>query len=237
MMKLTARLFKGCTLWVAAVALTTTLQAQTQDLQALVRSMTGSATYSVEGRSGIPIKPGSRLPVGSVIQTGSGSSVELFLGRGTGIVKLKENTTLGIIKLSTTDTGAELLTDTQLSLPAGDLLGSVNKLPAGSHYEIKTPDGLAGVRGTRYRIQVPGGISVLDGTLVFVNKDGKPTVVKGPGFFDPRGTEPTSRPLTPDELPPLQREFNFGTPGDLALRPTPTPPPQEQFLSPVSARR
>jgi hypothetical protein len=96
---------------------------------------------------------GFRLEASS--QTGSGTTVDLFLGRGTGVVRVKENTTLGLSKLTATDSGDEQLTETELTVPRGEILGSVNKLPSGSHYEIKTPDGLAGVRGTRYRISVP----------------------------------------------------------------------------------
>lgn len=231
MMKLTARLLKGSALWVAAVALTTSIQAQTRELQAVVRTVTGSATYSLGGKSGLPVRAGSRLPAGSIIQTGSGTTVDLFLGRGTGVIRVKENTTLGLSKLTATDSGDEQLTETELTVPRGEILGSVNKLPSGSHYEIKTPDGLAGVRGTRYRISVPGGISVLDGTLVFV-KDGKANVVKGPGFFDPASGSPV-RELTPIELPLLQREFDGLGGGPREVAQIPTPAPQEQFLSPV----
>lgn len=231
MMKLTARLLKGSTLWVAAVALTTTVHAQTRELQAMVRSVTGSATYSLGGKSGLPVRPGSRIPAGSIIQTGAGGSVDLFLGRGTGVVRVKENTTMGLSKLTATEAGDETLTETELSLPRGEILGSVNKLPSGSHYEIKTPDGLAGVRGTRFRLSVPGGISVLDGTLVFV-KDGKANVVKGPGFFDPASGNPV-RELTPIELPPLRREFDGLGGGPREVAQIPTPAPQEEFVSPV----
>ena len=234
MMKLTARLLKGCTLWMAAVALTTTVHAQTRELQAMVRSVSGGATYSLGSKSGLPLRSGSRLPAGSIVRTGVGGNVELFLGRGAGVVQVKENTTLGLSKLTATDSGDEVLTETELSLPAGEILGNVNKLPSGSHYEIKTPDGLAGVRGTRFRIQVPGGISVLDGTLVFV-KDGKTNVVKGPGFFDPGSANPV-RPLTPEELPLLRRQFEGGgVPREVAQ--IPAPAPQDEFLSPIGGRR
>lgn len=230
-MKLTARLLKATTVWVAALAVASAVQAQTRDIQALVRSVSGNATFSLEGQAPIVIKNGARIPAGSTIRTGAGASVDLFLGRGSGVVRLTSNSILGIDQLGVSDTGSDIVTETQLNLLGGEMLGNVNKLSAGSHYEIKTPQGIAGVRGTRYRIRVPGGISVLEGTVVFV-QEGKAHVIKAPGFYDPGSNQPV-RPLTADEIPLLQQQFQGLDNGPTQPNRVPPPPPQAMHLSPV----
>ena len=230
-MKLTARLFKVTTVWVAALAVASAVQAQTRDTQALVRSVSGSATFSLEGQAPLPVKNGARIPAGTIIRTGVGSSVDLFLGRGAGVLRVGPSTFLGLDQLGVSDTGSDLVTETQLNLMGGEILGNVNKLSAGSRYEIKTPQGIAGVRGSRYRIRVPGGISVLDGTVVFV-QDGKAHAIKGPGFYDPGSNLPV-RPLTGDEIPLLERQLQGLEIGPLQPNRIPPPPPQAMHLSPV----
>lgn len=81
-------------------------------------------------------------------------------------VRLYENTVLGIDKLSATETGADLVTDTQLDLKAGHILGNVRKMSAASRYEVKLPNGVAGIRGTIYHIWADGRIQVASGTVV-----------------------------------------------------------------------
>lgn len=229
-MKLTARLLKATTVWLATLGVATAVHAQSRDMQALVRSVSGSATFNVKGQSALPIRTGARLPAGCSIRTGTGSSVDLFLGRGAGVLRVGENSILGLDRLSVSDTGSDMVTETALTLSGGEILGTVNKMSAGSHYEVKTPNGLAGVSGGQFRIRVPGPISVLTGTLVFV-QDGKAHVIKGPGEYDP-GTASPVRPLRPDELPLLQQFFQ-GMENNPQPARVPAPPPQALHLSPI----
>ena len=100
------------------------------------------------------------------------------------VVRLYANTLLGIDKLTSVQTGAELVTDTQLDLRAGKLFGSVKKMSAASKYEIKLPNGVAGIRGTTFEISSSGVLSVLDGQVVaaVTGKDGSiTTIVIGAG--------------------------------------------------------
>jgi hypothetical protein len=89
-------------------------------------------------------------------------------------VRVFETTVLGFDKLTAVETGADLVTDTQLDLKAGHILGSVKKLNAASRYEIRLPNGVAGVRGTVYHLWADGRISVANGGMVF-------------SFVDPQG--------------------------------------------------
>src|SRR5262249_26136213 len=76
-------------------------------------------------------------------------------------VRIFENTVLGIDKLTTMKTGADTVTETQLDLKAGRIFGTVKKLSAASVYEVKIPNGVAGIRGTIYLIGADGVLSVL----------------------------------------------------------------------------
>jgi hypothetical protein len=92
-------------------------------------------------------------------------------------IRVYENTVLGLDKLTLNQTGADKVTDTQLDLKAGRILGTVKKLSAASKYEIKIPNGVAGVRGTIYSISSDGILSVISGSVVlaYVGADGTPT--------------------------------------------------------------
>ena len=76
----------------------------------------------------------------------------------------------------------------RLNLPDGVLLGMVNKLSAGSKYEIKTPDGIAGVKrgqdkSTRYNITVSDNRSLIvasEGIVVFLSSVPAPQGSKPP---------------------------------------------------------
>jgi hypothetical protein len=81
------------------------------------------------------------------------------------VVRLRPNTVLGIDKLFVEQTGADAVSDTQLDLRAGRIFCNVKKLSAASKYEIKLPNGVAGIRGTLTDIGVDS-IRVYLGSVV-----------------------------------------------------------------------
>jgi hypothetical protein len=185
-----------------AFALVPSLPAQTVPGKAEVRAIKGVAVYSAAAGPSIPLKVGTILGPGTTIKTGGDSSVDLFLGNSAGVVRMAENTTLALDKLTLTDTGADTAVEIQMGLSEGTVLGNVNKLSAASRYEIKTPNGVAGIRGTRYRMSANSFIVLLDGTLVFVYvpPGGNPTpyTLAGPPavFFSPvAGVQPADKDL------------------------------------------
>lgn len=121
-------------------------------------------------------------------------------------VRLFENTVMGVDKLTAVDTGADLVTETQLDLRAGRILGNVKKQSAASRYEIKLPNGVAGIRGTIFEITADGRIRVAEGTVVLsvVDADGKvqTRVISGGNEYDPRTDQ--ILPLSADVLSGLQ---------------------------------
>jgi hypothetical protein len=107
------------------------------------------------------------------------------------VVRVWENTALGIDKLTITQTGAEPVGETQLDLKTGRITGSVKKMSPASKYEIKLPSGVAGVRGSVYDVTADGIVRVLVGSVVLAwvdPKSGNVTtqVVMGGQQFDAR---------------------------------------------------
>jgi len=177
-------------------------------------------------KSGAVLRPGTIVQT----STERGSYVDLALGEGVGtvampskakyaphigssmsphyqpsaaqnMIRLWENTALGIDKLSSMQTGAEQVTDTQLDLKAGRITGNAKKLSAASKYEIKLPNGVAGIRGTTFDITSDGLVSVSVGSVVlaWVNpKNGEVVtqVVTGGNQYDARTGQMAALPPT-----------------------------------------
>jgi hypothetical protein len=209
---------KALTSVAASVALlwACTVKGQTVQGKAEVRAIKGNATAAVAGGPATPLKVGTALPPGSTIKTDSGSVVDLFLGNSAGVVRVTENTTLSIDKLNITETGADNVVELLMNLPDGTILGNVNKLSAASKYEIKLPNGVAGVRGTRYRCSSTMLFVLLEGTsiMVLAMPGVAPTpytmVAPPPVFFSPlEGV----KPLPPEVFQEVQQQFGPQGPG------------------------
>jgi hypothetical protein len=92
--------------------------------------------------------------------TGPDSHVNLWVKQNDSSVRILPNSTLKIENMSFVG-GADGDSDTMLNLQSGTVVGSVTKLSRSSHYEIRTPNGVAGIRGTDFAITVEG---LADGT-------------------------------------------------------------------------
>lgn len=187
-----------------ALALVSNAVAQeVKQISAKVVRVKGNARYSTDGKVWHPLTVGTLLKAGAVVQTAASSTADIVLDEteaaGTGltlgkaaayqpqaqkiayqpeaqqnIVRMWEDSVLGIDKLTKTQTGADVVTDTQLDLRAGRIFGTVRKLSSTSKYEVKIPNGVAGIRGTIYMISAEGVVSVLEGTVIiaYVKADG-----------------------------------------------------------------
>jgi hypothetical protein len=137
-----------------------------------------------------PAQPRIGLAAGSAGPGGAGGDGTQPPPIDQNFIRMQENTVLSVDKLTATDTGAGIVTDTQLDLRAGRILGTVKKLSPGSLYEVKIPSGVAGVRGTIYALSADGTISVLVGQVVvaIVNSDGQVIrrEIKTGQQYDPR---------------------------------------------------
>jgi len=174
---------------VLTLASIATASAQTDGIAKVV-AKGGDARYFVPGDS-TPhdIKVGMILKPGVTIQTasGMGNYVDVVLNDASAVapsapspsavahaqpkaqqdgIRINENTVLVVDKLSRTQTGADVVTDTELDLKAGTILGTVKKLTPTSKYEVKIPNGVAGIRGTIFWLSASGILKVLDGSVV-----------------------------------------------------------------------
>jgi hypothetical protein len=253
-MKLTQSLAKTLVPLVAGLAALTvvlTLDAQTTPGKAEVRAIKGHALYSVSGGPAAELKVGAVLGGGTIIKTAAGSTVDLFLGNSAGVVRITENSSLGLDKLQITNTGADMVIENQFNLPEGTMLFNVNKLSAASKYEVKLPNGVAGIKGTKGRLSSNAFIVLIDGALVYVHvpQGGNPTPYSlsapPPVYFSPaEGVKPAPDSLVAEvnrqfgpqgegipelEIPPHVPP-DPARPGDLANQYSPNsktaPPPQ-----------
>jgi hypothetical protein len=153
---------------------TTALAANTRQGYAIVRFVIGSPMVSKGGGAWQKLERYMLVRAGDVIQTDAKSHADLMLGFNNGDIQVSPGSTLAIDKLLYTSTGLEVIHDTQLNLREGVLYGNVDKMATGSKYEVKTPRGVAGIRGTSYRIAANGDIIVIEGVVVqsLVRPDG-----------------------------------------------------------------
>lgn len=94
------------------------------------------------------------------------------------VVRLQPDTILGLDKLTTTQTGADEVQETQLDLQKGTIFGTTKRVTGASKYEIKLPNGVAAIRGTTYAVSDDGSVSVLSGTVyITTTKNGTSTTV------------------------------------------------------------
>ncbi len=237
-----------------ALAMVSTLAAQTTDQGATkVVRLKGAARWSAGNNVWQPLHVGDVLKSGTVIQTASGSRVDLVLGAGAppvvapaaggmmsyqpsaeqNVVRIWENTLLGVDKLTETRTGADVVTETQLDLKAGRITGSVKKMSAASKYEVKIPNGVAGIKGTVYDISAEGVIKVLVGSVVlaYVGPSGAVVtqVVNSLQQFDARTGVLSPLPNTSKtELQQLMAQLRIPIPG------APTPVSADKTLLYIS---
>lgn len=177
--------------------------------KAVVRAVRGSAQYS-EGGAWLALSTGQVLKPGAVLRTANESHVDLYMGENGPIVRLMENTTLGIDKLNYEATGVDTVIETQLDLKSGRLVGIVRKLSATSKYEVKTPNGVAGIRGTEYVISATNEVYVMSGSVVVVHVKGDGSVVtqvvNAGEMFDP--ATGSVRAIPQDQLASMLGQIN-----------------------------
>jgi len=153
----------------AAVLVSASTQAETKHNRAVIRAVHGGAQVSNnKGQSWNPAKVGTFLGANSVVKTATDGTVDLFLGDNGPVVRVTPETSLGIDRLDLENTGVEKVIETQLDLKNGRILGSVKKMAAASKYEVKTPVGVAGIRGTEYDIDSRGRVTIVTGAAVVV---------------------------------------------------------------------
>ena len=118
----TGKLF-ACVTALVLASLATDVQAQNvKEGTAKVRSIRGSAKYSLGGGVWVPLKVGTTLRPGATIQTAPESIVDLYLGENGPVVRVTPNTTVGLDKLTYAGTGVDSISETRLDLKSGTII-------------------------------------------------------------------------------------------------------------------
>jgi len=239
-MKLTRSFASKVVAWSAAFAVATgavVLPAQVANPgTAKAVRIKGAARYTTGDNRWHPLSEGDVLKAGAVIQTASNSQVDLLLSdreepvaepftpalvyhpeaeARINLVRMYENTVLAVDKLTWMETGADRITETQLDLRAGRIFGTVKKLSGASRYEVKIPNGVAGIRGTVFDLDVSGLIKVLVGLVIesIAKPDGTVAtqVVKGGQMYNPATDRLTDIPNADiNQMRLLARECGMG---------------------------
>ena len=121
-----------------------------QESTATIRSVIGSAQWSIGGGLWLPARPNMIMPEGTTIQTGADSAVDMQVNGHTSTVRLTSNTTMTLSTMKALGEDSE----TVLDVKVGTILGSVRKLSKNSKYEVKNTRGMCGIRGTDFVVQV-----------------------------------------------------------------------------------
>jgi hypothetical protein len=205
--------------------------------KAIVRAVHGNVEFQSEG-SWMPLRPNKELDPGVKIRTGPDSSTDLSVNGSTSTVRIQENTTMVIPEMFRVGPVRGADTDTTLDLQLGTVLGNVKKLSASSRYEIRTPHGVAGIRGTDFQVVV--SMEVGGGYVVtFTSVTGQLTVsaVINPGEAPVVKVLRTGESWTPGQgdVVPTPSEIIAAANAAIASFPNggeetvgiPTPPPQQ----------
>ncbi len=220
-MKTSIRLGSLAGLWVAFCALVLgpdTLKAGSKPQGAEVRAVEGTASYHLPGGPEVKIKPGTRIPAGAVVTTGPGSSVQVFFGRNTGVVRLGQESSLKIHTIKSSGSGSEIVTETHIELQKGEISGNVNKQTEGSSFVVTLPDGTVNVKQSQFVVsnrgvdainESPAGrsspestqstVRILSGQAEF-SQGGTTHQFDGPSEFNPGAGSNNVVPLSPETV-------------------------------------
>jgi hypothetical protein len=190
--------------WLCAAVLTLTLvtaanaEGGKQRTGKVVR-IKGEARYSTGNKIWQPLKVGTIIRSGNVVQTAPSSFVDIVInedetaaavsvkpvsttsappssGSGGGgasapapdqdVIRVLDDSYLVFDSLTATATGPDTVTETLLDLKKGSIFGTVKKQAAASRFEVKIPNGVAGIRGTVFLIKAGGLVACIQGSVV-----------------------------------------------------------------------
>lgn len=214
------------------------LAQKTVDRVALINALAGDVRYSSKDGAWIPAAIGTKLYAGDKVKTGVGSHADIDIGGNVGIVQVAPKSIFVVDKITSTDAGGERVTETQLSVNEGAIYAKINKLAKGSRYEIATPKGIAGIRGTAVYATADGQVAILDGSAGVAYPNG----AGGIDTFIVKAGEtvgPTDRPPHPapgDLLRSIVEALRDASTHGVGRETPPFIQPLAPFISPVLPR-
>ncbi len=150
----------------------------------------GDVSYKLAGSAQYqPLAAGVALPQGATIKTGANSSVLIVFGSGS-TATLDSNTEVEVTKFlqdvfsGPVPVNAEpSVSETEIRIIDGGITAKVAKLKKGSSFNVNSPVGAAGVRGTVFKYAYSSArgeatLQVTEGGVLFVEKGGKSTLAE-----------------------------------------------------------
>jgi hypothetical protein len=231
-MKYFARFLRIAAVAVGSVALITAARAEIGS--AVVRAVKGTADFSQAG-GWKSLRVGTILKPGAIVRTGLESQVDLFLDHNGPVVRITESTELALNKLNFDVTGSDVVIDTELDLRSGRILGYVKRTSEASRYDVRTPQGVAAIKGTEYDISAIGVVKIVEGRVVFAYQNAQGQTVTqvvntGEVFMV---TDGRVRPIDQAELDGLLRIMNELKATVVGGQLLVIIPPQEPFVSAI----
>ncbi|MET3603302.1 hypothetical protein ABIC99_001086 [Sphaerotilus sulfidivorans] len=167
-----------------------------------------SASGEVSGPQGVAVAAGQALPQGARLQAGDGGQATLQLVDGT-VLRLRAGSAVQVETSRRLPRSGEVLSGVKVE--AGQVEVQAQKRPgAGAPgFQISTPQGLLGVRGTEFRVSVDARAEttrneVLEGQVMTEGRDGRAGRSVAAGFgvvVDRSGTvTPPVRLLAPPDV-------------------------------------
>ena len=151
------------------------------------------------------------LSVGATIVSGQRSSASLLFSNGSS-VSIRPGTQVKVEQFFQTSHNERSISrlarepsrsNTKLNLAFGELIGNTKSLQTGSTFDIETPVGIAGIRGTNWFLRVvqlaSGAFNVVFG------------IVDGSGFFTPDEVGAVGVQLQDGKQIEIKLEFNAAT--------------------------
>lgn len=148
------RILLVCTLLIGLIGLTSlrAVEQGQKEGKATIKSVHGKVQY-LENGQWLPVHVNMKFGPGVTIRTVGNSQADISVNGVSSVVRMTNSTTLKIPTMSYVGTPREGDTTTLLNLESGSILGNVKKITANSRYEIVTPHGVAGVRGTDFQVE------------------------------------------------------------------------------------
>lgn len=118
-----------------------------------------------DSATAVAIQPISTSPSAASASSGGGGA-GVLPSPDQDVVRVLDDTYLVFDSLNATPTGDDTTTETLLDLKKGSIFASVKKQAAASRFEVKIPNGVAGIRGSWVLFSASGKISCLAGSAV-----------------------------------------------------------------------
>jgi len=122
--------------------------------KATVRAVHGTVQYTINDGPPMKVRVNMTLDPGATIITGPESYTDLSVNGISSVVRINADSKLVLKEMQYYGSLFSGDQQTMIDLKSGEILGNVKKISADSRYEINTPHGVAGIRGTDFQVTI-----------------------------------------------------------------------------------